>query len=138
MTKSSETIVRRARALVGTRFRPQGRDPVMGLDCVGLIVSAFTLPGDGIRRDYRLRGPHGGELKAELRRHFRRISAGAMRGGDVMLCAVAADPMHLAIECGGSFVHADARLRKIVETPGNPGWPIVAVFRRRTPKRRSG
>jgi hypothetical protein len=54
-----------------------------------------------------------------------------------MLCAVAADQVHLAIDCGGSFVHADARLRRIVETPGNPSWPVIAVFRRRAIKRGS-
>lgn len=46
-----------------------------------------------------------------------------------MLCAVAEEQLHLAIHCGASFVHADAQLRRVVETPGEPRWPIIAAFR---------
>jgi hypothetical protein len=56
----------RARAHVGTRFRPQGRDPRFGLDCVGLILCTFGLPADAVRKDYRLRGEHRGVLLFEL------------------------------------------------------------------------
>ena len=44
----------RARALVGTRFRAQGRG-VGGLDCVGVVLATFGLPLHLVRRDYRLR-----------------------------------------------------------------------------------
>ena len=40
----------RARALVGTRFRPQGRSE-LGLDCIGLVVATFGLDPEEIRRD---------------------------------------------------------------------------------------
>jgi hypothetical protein len=39
--------------------------------------------------------------------------------------------MHLGIMTDRGFVHADARLGKVVETPGLPIWPTIAVFSRR-------
>jgi hypothetical protein len=44
---------------------------------------------------------------------------------------VAADQMHLGVLTANGFVHADARLRKVVETPGEPGWPVIGIYRRR-------
>ena len=121
----------RARALVGTRFRPQGRDPRLGMDCVGLVLATFDLPGDRYRCDYRLRGHHEGELLQALSGPFRGIPASRTRTGDVLVLRVAADQPHLAVLTDQGFVHADARLGKVVETPGAPAWPIIAAYRRR-------
>jgi cell wall-associated NlpC family hydrolase len=123
--------VERARALVGCRFRPQGRDTATGLDCVGVIVTAFGLPVDAVRRDYRIRGLHRREIEAGLATWFRKVARTRVRPGDVLLMAVAPDQIHLAIRTGRGFVHADAGMRKVVETPGTPPWPIVGVWRRR-------
>lgn len=123
--------VARARALVGTRFRPQGHNPDHGLDCVGLVVTVFDLGQTSIRRDYRLRGRHRAELQNRALIWFRPISRRQCRPGDVLLCAVAADQIHLAIQTEAGFIHADAGLGYIVETPGTPTWPILAVFRKR-------
>lgn len=128
--------VERARALVGSRFRPQGRDPETGLDCVGLVLAAFAIAPDAVRRDYRLRGNHRAELQRELALHFMRRKADRCDIGDLMLCSVAAEQLHLAINCGDSFVHADARLGRIVETPGPPPWPVLSTHRRRSPPAR--
>lgn len=124
-----EDVVHRARALVGCRFRPQGRCPSAGLDCVGLVLAAYEIPTERVPRDYRLRGTHGHQLDAEIRRFF--WPAKAARPGDLMLFQLRADQFHLAIQCGGSFVHADARLRRVVETPAETRWPMVAAFRHR-------
>ena len=121
----------RARALVGTRFRPQGRDPRMGVDCLGLLICVFDLAGEPIRRDYRLRGDHRRELLASFQAHFRRVRPSCQRPGDVLLMRVAPDQFHIAITTGRGFVHADARLGMVVETAGPPKWPTVAIFRRR-------
>jgi cell wall-associated NlpC family hydrolase len=123
--------VERARTLVGCRFRPQGRDAATGLDCVGVIVVAFGLPVDAVRRDYRIRGLHRREIEAGLAACFRKVSRTQARPGDVLLLALANDQTHLAILTGGGFVHADAGLRQVVETPGVPPWPIVGAWRRR-------
>ena len=48
--------------------------------------------------------------------------------GDLVLCAPAANQFHLAVLAGRSFIHADARQRRVVETPGRPPWPVIAAF----------
>jgi cell wall-associated NlpC family hydrolase len=128
----------RARALVGVPFRPQGRDAGHGLDCIGLCLAAYRLPANAVRQDYRLRGDHGNELAAELVRFFRRIGAKQRRPGDLLLLAVAEDQVHLAVSTCAGFVHADARLRKVVETPGEPQWPLIGIYRRRVRRPRGG
>lgn len=120
----------RARALVGTRFRAQGRDE-NGLDCVGVIVATFGLSGDGVRRDYRLRGDHRSEAEACLARHFRRVSPRQLRSGDVMLLEAASDQLHLAVRTDAGFVHAHAGIRRVVETPWLPEWPLLGAYRKR-------
>jgi lipoprotein Spr len=124
----------RARALVGTRFRAQGRAASLGVDCIGLVICAFGLPADGVRRDYRMRGDHRRELLSGLNQSFRRVRPSRRRPGDIVVLAVARDQLHLGILTNGGFVHADARLRKVVETAGAPPWPILAHFRRRRVK----
>lgn len=138
MTVHSEKALRRARALIGSPFRPQGRDPCIGLDCVGLVLCAFDVSPDTIRRNYRLRGSHRHEVEAGLMQFFRKVRIKERRPGDVLLFAISSDQIHLAISCGASFVHADARLRQIVETPGRPPWPVIGVYRQRVIKSRSG
>lgn len=129
----------RARALVGTRFRAQGRDPRHGLDCLGLVIAAHRLPKGEIPGDYRLRGEHRDALLAGVDRWFRRVAATAMRAGDVLLLDAGPGQSHLGIATGAGFVHADARIGRVVETPGAPAWPVTAVLRRRArPKRKAG
>ena len=122
----------RARSLIGRRFRPQGRDPDLGIDCVGLVSVVFAIPPESIPRDYRLRGAMLERLKLELERFFQPISATA--AGDVLICRVAVDQLHLGILSDRGFIHADARLRRVVETVGAPPWPIVSAYRRKVQK----
>ena len=127
----SDEYVDRARALVGTRFRPQGRSAETGLDCIGLALAVFRIPAEAVRRDYSLRGDHGAELRAEILRFFRPVSHAAVACGDLVVSEIANDQLHLSICTGESFVHADARLRRVVETPGKPSWPSRGTYRRR-------
>jgi cell wall-associated NlpC family hydrolase len=129
---TQDELVARARGLVGTRFRAQGRDPNTGLDCVGLAVAVFGISAS-VRRDYRLQGPHEAELREQIRRFFKRVKD--RQAGDLMLCQAGADQLHLAIWCDRSFVHADAGLRRVVETPGEPRWPLLGAFRLRKKQR---
>ena len=126
--------VARARALVGTKFRPQGRAAEYGLDCIGLACAAFQIPAAMVPADYRLRGYDPRRLEEGMRRFFRRTPNRSALPGDLLLLAVAADQLHLAVLTERGFVHADAGLRRVVETPGRPGWPIVSVWRRRKRK----
>ena len=120
----------RARALVGIRFRPQGRSG-SGLDCVGLILTTFSIPGEAVRSNYQLRGDQRVEIEETLGRFFRRVSNGEARPGDVMLLEVHSDQLHLAVRTAAGFVHADAGIGRVVETPGKPKWPLLGTFRKR-------
>ena len=120
----------RARALVGTRYRAQGRGED-GLDCVGVIIATFGIPHDLARRDYRLRGDHSSEIGEQLDVHFRRVSRSQMRAGDIILLAPRTEQLHLAVRTDRGFVHAHAGIRRVVETPGEPEWPLIAVYRKR-------
>ncbi|MDP9422877.1 MAG: C40 family peptidase [Pseudomonadota bacterium] len=119
----------RAIALVGTPFRPQGRNPSHGLDCIGLCLIAYGLPVSMARDDYRLRGDHRDEIETAILTNFRRVGHARPRPGDLLLMLPAADQPHLGILTVGGFVHADARLRHVVETPGAPSWPVAGTYR---------
>jgi hypothetical protein len=130
------TYEQQARALLGVPFRPQGRDPGTGVDCIGLIIEAFAIPTTGVRRDYRLRGDHRSEIEAGLLGLFRWVARTQCRPGDVMLLSVAPEQWHLAIRSSAGFIHADAKIGRVVETPGRPPWKLVRVFRKRSRRRK--
>jgi lipoprotein Spr len=120
----------RARALVGTRFRVQGRAP-FGLDCVGLVVAAYDIAVDEVRRDYPLRGNSAHEMRDNIARYFRKVPEPQLRPGDLLLMAINNDQLHLGIRTEQGFVHAHAGIRRVVETPGPPSWPVLGVYRRK-------
>jgi cell wall-associated NlpC family hydrolase len=120
---------KRARTLVGVPFRPQGRER-NGMDCVGLCLAVYRLPASFARADYRLRGDHRTEIEAALLSKFRQMKRGRGRPGDLLLMQPGANQLHLGILTADGFVHADAGLRWVVETPGTPQWPVIGVFRR--------
>jgi len=123
-------IVARARGLVGCRYRAQGRDPQLGLDCVGVVCCAFGIPVGDVVRDYRLRSADVRAAVKSIERHFISIDEGA--AGDLLLMSPARDHLHLAVLTDRGFIHADAGVRRVVETPGAPAWPIVGQYRHRT------
>ena len=120
----------RARALVGTRFRPQGRGPE-GLDCVGVILATFGIDPSRVRKDYRIEGGDGAELDAALLQHFRRVSPRELAAGDVIVMRPDARQLHLGVRTDAGFVHAHAGMRRVVETPGDPEWPVAGIYRKR-------
>ncbi len=133
-----EQAVARARALIGTRFVAQGRDPAIGLDCVGLVVLVFGLEGQSVRDDYRLNGAHRDAILRFAAIDFRRVSRRRLRAGDVLLLRPGATQWHLGIWTGDGLVHADAGRRRIVERPGALEWPLAAALRRRVRPARGG
>lgn len=126
MTARAERVVANARALIGVRFRPQGRSPAMGLDCIGVVAAAIdvrTPPGD-----YALRGGSAARLAAALAAAGLRAVATA-RPGDVLVLAAGPAQLHLGIFTGDGLVHGDAGLRRVVERPGPAPWPILSIWR---------
>ena len=116
-----------ARGFLGTPFRLHGRDPATGLDCVGLVLASLAA--------CRLPAPpvlHYGLAQAAidhllpLARTAGLVSGDPDASGAILLLAPGPARHHLAIRTRGGFVHAHAGLRRVVETPGDPPWPLLA------------
>lgn len=137
MTKGEQALAR-ARALVGTRFVAQGRDPAIGLDCVGLALLAYDLDAAGASDDYRLGGAHRGAILGFAAAGFRRVARPRRRAGDLLLLRPGAAQWHLAIWTGNGLIHADIVSRKVVERPGPPEWTVAAVLRPRSRAAKGG
>jgi hypothetical protein len=125
---SGDHVAAAARALVGTRFRLHGRDPATGLDCVGLVAAALAGAGwEGrVPSGYPLRGGEAGRIAALLDRDLARTSGA--RPGCVALAMPGAGQFHLLVMTAQGFVHADAGLRRVVERPGAPPWPLFGFW----------
>lgn len=88
--KPADAVVARARALVGTRFRPQGRRREHGLDCIGLVAAAAELPVELVPSGYRLRSEVSEDmLSLTLDGRAERIAVRDARAGDVLLVQTA-------------------------------------------------
>ena len=121
-----DEIVARARALVGTRFRPQGRMAADGLDCIG--VAALAVDARNVPRDYALRGGSAARLTAELRAAG--LSAvSEMAAGDVLILAPGPGQLHLGLFTGNGLIHGDAGVRRVVERPLPLPWPVLGIWR---------
>lgn len=123
-------VAARARALVGTRFRPQGRRLEQGLDCVGLAGLAAGIPASELPTGYRLRSEAGAMLgEADRRGEAARIDVTEAGSGDILLVQAGPGQHHLLVLVEGGFVHADAGLGRVVERPGAVPWPSLAAWR---------
>ena len=130
MSRRGLEIAARARALVGTRFRPQGRDPRFGLDCVGTAAAAAGVPAEAVRRNYGLRGQRLAEVEHGLcDLGWRPVAGTTIAAGDVIVCQVGPAQFHIAVATPTGFVHADAALRRVVERPWPLPWPVEGVWR---------
>lgn len=116
-------VAGRARGAVGARFRLHGRDPAEGLDCVGLVALACGVEAP---TGYPLRGGDPAAAAAALDRVLARDDGAS---GDVLLMRTGPGQLHLAVRTPDGFVHADATLRRVVERPGEPPWPILGTWR---------
>ncbi|HEU4877051.1 MAG TPA: peptidoglycan endopeptidase [Sphingomicrobium sp.] len=130
MTKGEQAVAR-ARALLRTRFVAQGRDPAIGLDCVGLALLAYAIDPAGVRDDYRLSGAHRSAILRFAEPRFRRVSRRRLRQGDLLLLRPGASQWHLGIWSGGGLIHADIASGRVVERPGAIAWPVAAALRQR-------
>ena len=130
MSLRGHRIARRARSLVGVRFRPQGRDPRLGLDCVGAAAAAAGVPADRVRSDYSLRGQHLAAIEHELcDLGWQPVPVERAVAGDVLVCEAGPAQFHVVVRAWSSFIHADAALRRVVERPLPVPWPIAGAWR---------
>jgi lipoprotein Spr len=131
MTKFGDAIAARARGCVGVRFRPQGREVETGLDCVGLAAVALRIRN--ARGGYALRGGSLAELEEALAQaNLRRVKQ--IIAGDVLVLRAGPEQLHLCVVTNAGFVHADAGLRRVVERPEQPPWPVLGIWRLRSRK----
>ena len=109
--------------MVGARFRPQGHDPATGLDCVGLVSSAYAAAGKPLVRPigYPVRGWSRDRIEEGLAAAGFEPVTGEARVGDVALIICDARQFHLGLIGQASLVHAHAGLRQVVETPFDGG-----------------
>ena len=131
MGSRAEAIVARARRCVGVRFRAQGRGRD-GLDCIGVVAEALGV--ERVPTNYALRGGCPGALASELRAVGLRPAKGPVPGG-VLVMRAGPGQLHLGIWTGDGLVHADAGLRRVVERPGQPPWPLLSAWRKAGRKR---
>lgn len=131
----SEAILAAARAAIGVPFRLHGRDPAYGLDCVGLVALAVKAGGCSapVPTGYALRSGDAASLAAMIEAAGL-VPASGTQSGDVLVLQAGPGQLHLAIDCGagpdgGGIIHADAQLRRVVERPGVPPWPIIGRWR---------
>ena len=116
--------------MVGVRFRLQGCDRVIGVDCVGLVWAAYAAAGVRLARprDYPLRGWDRARVEAGLS-HAGFAAVADRAVGDVALITLAAGQFHLGLIGPDRLVHAHAGLRRVVETPLGDGLGVVERWR---------
>jgi lipoprotein Spr len=130
MSAHRAAIVARARRLIGVRFRPQGRDPQYGLDCIGVVMMATRVPKDRVRRDYCLYSNDADQVNREIDEcGFIRIAPAAAEAGDVLVVRPGPAALHVVILTDGGYLHADMRQRRVVEVPGAVPWPRLSAWR---------
>jgi murein DD-endopeptidase / murein LD-carboxypeptidase len=122
-------IVAAARACVGTRFRPQGRVPGLGLDCVGVVLVAAAAAGVLPARvpAYRLGG-----TPPDVDGVFAACGASAVDAalpGDVLVLVPAPGQRHFGVVTALGLVHAHAGLDRVVEGPVDPDWRVTGAWR---------
>ena len=127
---SVDPAILRARALLGVPFRLHGRSAEIGLDCVGLVALAHDRVAEA-PNGYAMRGGQPERWVALLDCMLERAERSEPAPGDVLLMQASVAQIHCGLWAGSSLIHADARLRRVVETPGPPPWPIVGLWRRR-------
>lgn len=127
---AASAVVTAARGAVGARFRLHGRAVESGLDCAGLAALAMRAGGaEGVLpRGYALRSGDVAQVRAAIAAWgLRAVEDG--QPGDLLLLAAGPGQLHLAIDSGSGILHADAMLRRVVERPGAPPWPVIGRWR---------
>ncbi|MBO9574508.1 MAG: C40 family peptidase [Sphingobium sp.] len=125
-----DQIAAEALTLVGAPFRLRGRDPDMGLDCVGLVMVAARRAGLTVSEPpaYRLHGTSRARAETLLA-HNGLVPAGCEAPGDVLLVESGPMQLHLMIRAAAGHVHAHAGLGRVVLMPPPAPWPVLGIWR---------
>jgi len=135
VTSREQAVIDAARSCKGTRFRHQGRQRGIGMDCAGLIIHAFVAGGYRMtdRKRYA-REPNPSIMRTALAEVFVPICDGwtsEPRVLDVAYMRFGGEPQHLALWTGSSIIHAYLRMRGVVEHGLDGTWRsrIVTTYR---------
>jgi hypothetical protein len=101
----------RAFRLVGTPFRPQGRDPATGLDCLGLVICAFQLPRIELPT-YRMTDGCWPSVEREVVRWFEPAERTDSRNNGLAIFRLPRS-FHFGVTSGAYLVHADMALGRV-------------------------
>ncbi|WP_132389755.1 C40 family peptidase [Novosphingobium sp. PhB165] len=118
-----------ARSLVGVPFRLHGRDPRLGLDCLGVLAAAL---GESVRlpNGYPMRGGDADAIAGIAVAAGLHPARGQTEPGDILLLRPGPYQHHIAIATGSdTIVHAHAGLRRVVHGPLPPEWPTLGHWR---------
>lgn len=121
LVPDGSAFFKKARDFLGVPFRPQGRDPLVGLDCVGLTMLVFDIPVQKIPFRYRISQRQCmNAIVEQLGKYFDEVAKVDSVSGDLLLIEVGEGRAHFAVRGAGSHIHAHAGLSRIVESPGMP------------------
>lgn len=125
-----QRIVSAAMALVDVPFRLHGRDPAIGLDCVGVVWWALRAAGMDLPAPpaYRLRAGERAPVDAWMGANGL-VRAGERRAGDIVLARAGPAQPHFLIDGGHGLIHAHAGLGRIVLMPPPSPWPELGRWR---------
>lgn len=126
----------RARQYLGVPYRHQGRNPAIGIDCVGLLVLALEDdPAAQLDSRSYSSDPHDGLLEAHLFAAFGSPVEGEPEPGDVVAMTWGGPVRHVAIvgdsEFGPTLIHTARNIGRVVEHRIDARWRrrIAAIYR---------
>lgn len=116
-----EAIVTAALSLLNTPFRHQGRDPVTGVDCIGLPLVVGKMIGYPYLADiygYR-RTPSANVLREMLRTNCDEIDKNEVGPGDIYLMKMGGiKPRHVAIKISDDLNLVEGREPMLIHAKG--------------------
>ena len=137
---TAESLALAAEALEGAPFRLHGRDPVTGLDCIGVLaqsLEAIGRPSD-LPAAYSVRARTIPKLAEIVSQSGFILAKGLPVPGDVLLARIGPMQLHLLIAAtDGRFVHAHAGLGKVVTGPLPEAWQVAGHWRLAEPSKGS-
>lgn len=134
MTRIGESFAEAAAACVGVPFRLGGRNPELGLDCVGLVWASLKAIGHDCEAPsgYGLRNTSIAKHLCFARSAGFSLAGGSDLPGDLLLTIPGPAQHHLAIIASGKrYIHAHAGCGRVVSASLPVPWPISQHWRLR-------
>lgn len=126
-------LVEAARLCLGTPFRHQGRQPGVGLDCIGVVACAARkvgLTSYDVSAYSRL--PQGDAIACHLAAaRLDEIPVSDARPGDLLLMRFTREAQHVALVTEKGILHAHQQVGRVVEHRLDASWRrrVLAAYR---------